>query len=739
MTMTAAMGGASAARSPRDVAGGRPGMGRVVRAVVLKELRQNWVNVALVICLEFIIVCVAEWFRSGWLFDSIRDNQINNVLLLPSVQMSMMLGPAVAGLLLGVLQPLGDRSFDLWAFLNHRPVPRWWLFVGRGLAGVIMYGIVAVLPVGFAMAIAPTKLAGPFFISEYWLPPIADLLAGFVYYVAGLVVMEREARWYGSRVVVLVGALVGSYVSDSVYSFWVAAGWSVVLMGVYGVAAWGSGVSHGFTLRAPRVGRWALVVVVLGGFGVLTGVPTVTGVEKVLGRRSDLLRNRDWAPGLWSHQDRIVYHSRALMPDGTIANVVTTDTWDSKKPEYRRTAVYTDLQGNPLAAPTGDENYNAWNQFVNFAGRVVSGVRRSSFRELGYDVQRISGPIWHTRYMNEWYWVPNRQLFYVYKQLNWEAMMGDERRKAWRDAKYLGEFGVNGLQRGNAQPFEGASVDYFDDIRMVDTPKAIYVLDPEHITLKPFFVAKNGEEITGAQVMPTEAAKSLPDPKGLLIFTTRRVVEVTRDGREVFSLPFLEDRADHYIVLHRLAKVREWVLEYYRRPEIGKPLGRERTFEFYDDAGKLLKREKVSWEGRVEEREPELLPRGVRKLHRYEYRAGAIAGLGGPLGFGWIWMKRGFYEWAEVQGRWTQAFELSWRFVVPGVVLIVGWAVGIWVLAWGYARGVRSRVGWAGLAVVFGPAALLTFVAVHRMPRWVRCRGCGGLRLRRGEKCGRCG
>ena len=185
MTMTASMGGSSAASAPKtSVVGGRPPMGRVVRAVIRKELQQNWVTLALVICLESIIVCAAEWFRSGWLFD--WNHSFHNLLLYPAVRGAITLGCASGGLLLGVLQPLADRNFDLWAFLTHRPVPRWWLYLGRAMAGVILYAIAAGLPVAFALALAPTHWGGEFwFITDYMRPPIADWVAGLVYYFCG--------------------------------------------------------------------------------------------------------------------------------------------------------------------------------------------------------------------------------------------------------------------------------------------------------------------------------------------------------------------------------------------------------------------------------------------------------------------------------------------------------------------------------------------------------------------------
>ena len=40
------------------------------------------------------------------------------------------------------------------------------------------------------------------------LPWLADVLTGLVYYFAGMLTAQREARWYGSRCLGLAAALV---------------------------------------------------------------------------------------------------------------------------------------------------------------------------------------------------------------------------------------------------------------------------------------------------------------------------------------------------------------------------------------------------------------------------------------------------------------------------------------------------------------------------------------------------
>jgi hypothetical protein len=756
MTMTTSTSGSSAASAPKiSAVGGRPPMGQVIRAVILKELRQNWVNLALVICLEFIIVCVAEWFRSGWLFNSLSENQIHNVLWLPAVQSAITLGCAVAGLLLGLLQPLADRNFDLWAFLTHRPVPRWWLYCGRALAGMILYGLAAGLPVAFALAIAPTRWGGRFFLWEYILPPIADWVAGIAYYFAGLLIMERQARWYGSRVVPIVAVLAGSAAGMYVYSFWTAVLISAVLIVLYITASMGSAVSHGYALRAPRLAKLALTFSLLIGFTLILLAPTTLGLSNVLGRRSSVfsaMNDGRRGEDLWTHDHHSTTgHYQELTPDATIAQVTWDSKWNEKKHEWVQSTTWTDLQGNPLATPTDSDIAGTWSRTYN----VMRGNWRDypvGFRDYGYRVSTHAGPIWNTKFENEWFWVPDRRIFYVYKQFDWEAYSFDDerRRKAGMDAQYLGTFGVNGLDpMGTATPFDTPRViEPFGDGLMIQTPHILYRLDLEHLTLKPFFAAGADETILG-ESLDNPQNSSVPQTKmNLILNTNKRVMALTHAGKVVWSLPFSRSSEDFSISVHSFPKVRKLVLEYIplnRTKDGTDPYG-DRTFEFYDDAGKLLNVQTISGSHEpVPSFEPTLLPRGVRQLQRADYRAGAIAAAGNPLAvvgtyFFWRQMPWSFrlrYNDQEANG--FREYGLGWRFLATAAPIIFGYAIGAWVLAWVYARSMAARWRWAALACIFGPAALLTFMAANRLPRWVRCPQCGRLRLRKEEHCGKCG
>ncbi len=75
------------------------------------------------------------------------------------------------------------------------------------ITGVALYMLAVGLPFTWSVvwAAVPGHFAGPF----RWgtaLPWLADILTGVVYYFAGMLAAQREARWYGSRGLSLAAA-----------------------------------------------------------------------------------------------------------------------------------------------------------------------------------------------------------------------------------------------------------------------------------------------------------------------------------------------------------------------------------------------------------------------------------------------------------------------------------------------------------------------------------------------------
>src|ERR1051326_6315293 len=127
----------------------------------------------------------------------------------------------LSGALLGFLQIVPEAHGDKRSLLLHRPLNVSQIFAGKLVAGVSLYlqGQLVPLACVVALAATPGHVAAPF----EWpmtLPWLADILTGLVYYFAGMIVAQREARWYGSRCLPLTAGLLTSLIVWNLPEFW---------------------------------------------------------------------------------------------------------------------------------------------------------------------------------------------------------------------------------------------------------------------------------------------------------------------------------------------------------------------------------------------------------------------------------------------------------------------------------------------------------------------------------------
>ncbi len=118
----------------------------------------------------------------------------------PTVELVTTIGGALGGFLLGLLQSVPDSRRDRRGFLLHRPLSPTRIFAGKVLGGLALYIPATLLPLLGAAAWLATP--GQFAFPCPWqtlLPGLADIAAGVVCYLAGLLTGWRPARWYGSR------------------------------------------------------------------------------------------------------------------------------------------------------------------------------------------------------------------------------------------------------------------------------------------------------------------------------------------------------------------------------------------------------------------------------------------------------------------------------------------------------------------------------------------------------------
>src|SRR5262249_22291347 len=155
----------------------------------------------------------------------------------------------VAGLsaaMLGFLQAFSEGRGDKRSMLIHRPLSPSRIFLGKVIAGASLYLFAILTPTAIAvvLAAAPGHVAAPF----EWrmaLPWLADVLTGLVYYFAGILVAQREARWYGSRCLPLAAGILTSLIVWNVSEFRHALVVISVMSGLVALAAWGSFLAGG--------------------------------------------------------------------------------------------------------------------------------------------------------------------------------------------------------------------------------------------------------------------------------------------------------------------------------------------------------------------------------------------------------------------------------------------------------------------------------------------------------------
>lgn len=163
------------------------------------------------------------------------------------------------GLALGLLQILPELRRDQWAFLVHRPATHTTLYFGKVVPGLCLYLLATVPPLlGFAFwASSPNHIPAPFDF-RFTLGGWAAILSGLAFYFAGLLVALRPARWYGSRALPIVSALIAPWAAFSLAEFWQAALVCVLVAVVLMLAAWGSFASSGDYKQQIKPLRFAL-------------------------------------------------------------------------------------------------------------------------------------------------------------------------------------------------------------------------------------------------------------------------------------------------------------------------------------------------------------------------------------------------------------------------------------------------------------------------------------------------
>jgi hypothetical protein len=629
---------------------------------------------------------------------------------------------AVFGAALGFLQVFFESQGDKRALLLHRPLSRSQIFLGKALAGVAVYLLALGIPFALAVGLAatPGHIAQPF----GWpmvLPWLADLLTGLVYYFAGMLTAQREARWYGSRGLGLAAGLGCSILVWTVPEFWHALLAIVILGGLVAVAAWGSFSAGGAYAPEPRLARIALAVTFLAGLSALgfTG-KLFTGVW--LARKTEY-------QSLLDRQGRVL-----LVPieNGEIQSV--TDLAGKVPPEFQgKRLISHDLNEVRAEATHGSipksRSYRNMHRFlVDYTNETKPGIEA-------------------------WWYVPEQGRLLGYNK---------------KTKQFIGSFGPDGFVRPDEQPrgrFQGELADELTVFYHSGTkdylvfPGGVYAVDFRTSTVHTLFAP-------GAEETVLRASKWKDAKLGLtlaFVGTDQSIHFVKEDGSLVLSRPLACD------------------LKSYRAARGGRLENPPRYWVWYEPAWYLelgtletMPAQVVIYDQDGKEIQPRQTipprPGGARDIApptvivESSY-AHALSGLITPMAEAGVLAGTTQYLESEVRGNNGTEVPVLLRFLVfttqyfiPGVRwapsahawLVFGF--GVLMLLSAVACGLvcfllsrrhsfsRARcVGWALCGFVWGPTGVLLMLALQEWPAQIACPKCRQPRVVSRDTCEHCG
>ena len=182
------------------------------------------------------------------------------------------------------------------------------------------------------------------------LPWLADILSGLVYYFAGMLMAQREARWYGSRGLALAGAFFCSYLVWTLPEFWQALVAIGIIGSFVGVAAWGSFLAGGEYATQPRLAKAGLAMTFLAALLILSMLG-----KQMIGEWSD--SGFEWDYGI-DRQGRVMVAPivRPLGPIGPWTDLNGQELPDLKRPMF---PVYDGKDDSSIEAPSGSNGDTA--------------------------------------------------------------------------------------------------------------------------------------------------------------------------------------------------------------------------------------------------------------------------------------------------------------------------------------------------------------------------------------------
>ncbi len=602
------------------------------------------------------------------------------------------------GLALGLLQILPELRRDQWAFLVHRPASRTTLFFGKVLPGVCLYLLATILPLlGLAAwAASPSHVPAPFDF-RFTLAGWAAILSGLPFYFAGLLVALRPARWYGSRTLPLLTALLAPFAAYWQEEFWQVALSCALVTASLLLAAWGSFLTSGQYGGQPRPARFGLGLTLFAGIAV-----AVIGLTVFCNLMSQSLfsHGRMRAPitvyGMNSH-GRII-RTTYYNADGSVR--------------------YADQNGKPLPPAILADFYGGADPLIFV--QVASPFAQAGEREKRYNMpQRYVAPLQTFLYHFE-----DTAWFYLYDQ----AQAVGYSLRTHRVVGYLGPRGFADTSNDAGrfpEPLLG-SIHRNNTAGLLLFERSAYGFSMGTQTVRKVWASPGSASLDGSCYLtaPDDAKSS---SEAIILAAGHRFHVLSGAGQPLFTTPYAPDAASRpFITVSTVPRLARFFFWYS-----ADGLGNSRS------ASQVVT---VSPRGRV--LNTVTLPAlQSPPLYQTPSAAGLLvppaanaAGLGAMLHDRWF----GDTQQRKTRNPLAQDAGLRGLLLLSALMGLVS-AATAWLISRRLGDGRRGQIAWALGVFWLGGYGVLLLLALRAWPARVPCPHCGRQRVVDNETCEHCG
>lgn len=617
---------------------------------------------------------------------------------------------AVFGTALGFVQVFFESHGDPRSILLHRPLSRSRIFLGKAIAGV---GI-SLLALGIPFACVEIWLATPGHMAApyHWrtgLPWLADILSGLVYYFAGMLTAQRQARWYGSRVLGLAAAFGCTILVWTLPEFWQALLAILFIGTLVGLAAWGSFLAGGAYAPQPRVARAALALT------LLTGLLVVSVLGKTLiGQAFDSGRSYGYT---LDRQGRllIVPWTTGTGPVGRV-----TDLEGRVPPDLEGRRVDRNLI-EEIEAPLASMDWPMFRSYRN-PGRCY--VRHYNGTTPGNEA---------------WFYAVDRG-----RLLGYDAAFH----------QFLGSFGPDGFVPAGQQTQDRFRGEIRYPTRLwsafppdfLTFPGGVYAVDFSRRTIRTLFTPTEGESVLWANWW-----KDRREKRSLVVVSTDKSIHIlTETGSRVLSVPRTYDRKGYGLRVGRLEGPEHYVV-WFGPSRWLEPEERKAVFGHlleYDADGNAFAQRSVPPRPSVESSPAQVLfglatPLtevtgliGTTRYLRAQTRStsGMETWVLGDFLEMWIaqFIPEAVYAGDTSSGVW-------FGFTALTLLSAAACALICFVAARRYAFSRAGCIGWTMVGFFFGWAGLLLMLVLREWPARITCPACRRPRRVDCDRCEHCG